>query len=84
MDKFDGQIVKITEVIDNDRIHFENDDDWFWRYSDKHFEIVEPSSNASTSIKYSEYCNPEKIWVERQNAAILYGQQMMDLLAGIL
>ena len=43
MDEFIGQVVQINKVIDDNRIEFENDGGWFWKYSNKHFEIVEPS-----------------------------------------
>lgn len=77
MDKFIGQVVQINKVIDDNRIEFENDGGWYWKYSNKHFEIVEPScltyssntlvpsdtSLISYDIETSDYFDTYKYWI---------------------
>lgn len=55
MDKFDGAVVCITEVKDNNKIRFNNDDGWEWLYSDNHFKKVSaPYSSTFLSMEEQE------------------------------
>jgi len=50
MDRYDGKIVEITKVTNNDNIRFKGDDGWSWNYSNGHFQPVDNPSTTDYEI----------------------------------
>lgn len=40
MDKFHGNIVIITQIIERNQIIFLENSNWYWKYSDNHFKPI--------------------------------------------
>lgn len=67
MDSFIGKIVQITKLYDEDRINFNNDGGWIWRYKNGHFRKAEsheipkpvtPSTSTGDPMEYAKKMYP--------------------------